>query len=75
MSHRPLSVGNLILLSAFGRSVVRPNTAKIGIIIAGPYEKNYTCAKTGLYVKYYTYDVIMGEELLKDIPEDFIYRM
>lgn len=75
MGNRPLRVGNLIILSAFGKSVMKPNNAKVGIVISGPYEKNYMCAKTGLYVKYFTYDVILGEELLKDIPEDFIYRM
>ena len=75
MQHDPLKIGNLIILSAFGRAVVKPNTAKIGIVVSGPYENNYMCAKTGLYVKYLTYDVILGQELLKDIPEDFVYRM
>jgi len=72
---KSLHIGDLIILSAFGRAVMKPNTAKVGIIISGPREKNYMCAKTGMYVKYCTYDVILGDELLKDIPEDFIYRM
>ncbi len=75
MPHSPLGVGNLIILSAFGKAVIKPNEARIGIVISGPFEKTYMCAKTGLYHKYLTYDVILGQELLKDIPEDFIYRM
>jgi hypothetical protein len=55
--------------------VVRPNKAKLAIVVAGPYEKDYICAKTGMYTKYFSYDVMLGTELLKDIPEDFIERM
>ncbi len=75
MSHSLLNVGDLVILSAFGRAVVKPNTAKVGMIVAGPYEKDYICAKTGLYTKYFSYDVMLGTELLKEVPEDFILRM
>ena len=64
-----------MILSAFGRAVIRPNKSKVGIITGGPYEKDYICAKTGMYAKYYSYDVILGLELLRDVPEDFILRM
>ena len=70
-----LNVGDLVILSAFGRAVVKPNNAKLGIIIAGPYEKDYICAKSGMYTKYFSYDVMLGSELLKEVPEDFIQRM
>ena len=75
MSNNSLRVGELVILSAFGRAVIRPNKAKLAIIVAGPYEKDYICAKTGMYTKYFSYDVMLGIELLKDIPEDFIERM
>lgn len=75
MPHSLLNVGDLVILSAFGRAVVRPNKSKVGIITAGPCEKEYICAKTGMYTKYYSYDVILGSELLRDVPEDFILRM
>ena len=75
MQHELLSVGSLIILSAFGRAVMKPNTAKVGIVVSGPHEQTYMCAKTGMYVKYFTYDVILGEELLRDIPDDFVIRM
>ena len=75
MPHNLLSVGDLVILSAFGRAVVRPNKAKLGIIVSGPHEKDYICAKTGMYTKYFSYDIMLGTELLKEVPEDFILRM
>ena len=70
-----LHVGDLVILSAFGRSVIKPNPSKIGMIIGGPYEKTYICTKSGLYMKYLSYDIMLGEELLKEVPEDFVHRM
>ena len=75
MQSSVLAVGDLVLLSAFGLSVIRPNPAKLGVVIGGPYEKTYICAKSGLYTKYFSYDVMLGEELLKEVPEDFVQRM
>ena len=75
MANSLLGVGDLVILSAFGRAVIRPNKSKIAIIVAGPYEKDYICAKTGMYTKYFSYDVMLGIELLKEVPEDFIERM
>ncbi len=75
MSTKPLKKGDLVELSAFGRSVVKPNPAKVGMIVGGPYEKNYICAKSGLYTKYLSYDLMLGNELLKEVPEDFVLRM
>ena len=75
MANSLLVVGDLVILSAFGRAVIKPNKSKIAIIIAGPYEQDYICAKTGMYTKYFSYDVMLGSELLKEVPEDFIQRM
>ena len=74
MPNELYKVGDLIYLSAFGRAVIKPNKSKLGLVVSGPNEKNYICAKTGMYTKYYSYDVMLGEELLKEIPEDFIVR-
>jgi hypothetical protein len=68
-------VGDLVLLSIFGRSVIRPNQAKVGIIVAGPFGKIYDCDKSAATVKYSTYDIMLGDELITDIPEDFVVRM
>ncbi len=75
MLHSPLNVGDLVILSGFGRAVIKPNPSRVGLIVGGPYEKNYICAKSGLYTKYLSYDVMLGTELLKEVPEDFIMRM
>ena len=75
MEGSPLAIGDLVLLSRFGLSVVKPNPAKLGVVIGGPYKKTYICAKSGLYTKYLSYDVMLGQELLKEVPEDFVLRM
>lgn len=75
MSNDTYNVGDLIYLSAFGRAVINPNQSRLGLVVSGPYEKNYICAKTGMYTKYHSYDIMLGKELLKEVPEDFIARM
>ena len=75
MSNEVLHIGDLVILSRFGLSVVSPNPAKVGMIVNGPLERNFICAKTGRYIKYYSYDIMLGLELLKEVPEDFIMRM
>tara|TARA_Y100001970_G_C14255091_1_gene874704 strand:- start:3798 stop:4097 length:300 start_codon:yes stop_codon:yes gene_type:complete len=70
-----LKVGDLVFISAFGRSVLKPNPAKVGIIIAGPYDRMYQCLKTKNFIKYLTYDIMFGNELLTDVPDDFVKRM
>ena len=62
-------------MSAFGLTIIKPNPAKLGIIIAGPFDRTYKCLKSDTYIKYLTYDVMFGKELLTDIPDDFIERM
>ena len=75
MSSRPFEVGSLVVLSAFGRTVVIPNPAKIGIVIDGPCDYIYECDNSDTTIKYSTYDVMFGVELLTDIPEEFLKRM
>ena len=75
MENNRFKVGDLVLLSIFGRSVIRPNQAKVGIIVAGPFGKIYDCDKSAATVKYSTYDIMLGDELITDIPEDFVERM
>ena len=75
MEKNKFKVGDLVLLSIFGRSVIRPNQAKVGIIVAGPFGKIYQCDKSAATVKYSTYDIMLGNQLITDIPEDFVERM
>ena len=68
-------IGDLVFVSRFGQSVLRPNPAKVGIIVSGPYDCMYQCVKSDAHIQYSTYDVMFGEELLNDMPEDFLERM
>jgi len=64
-----------VVLSSFGKAVVVPNPAKVGIIIAGPEDHIYECTNSDTTIKYSTYQIMFGLELLTDIPEDFLKRM
>ena len=64
-----------MVLSSFGKAVVVPNPAKVGIIIAGPEDHIYECTNSDTTIKYSTYQIMFGLELLTDIPEDFMKRM
>ena len=75
MPTRKFLVGDLVILSSFGRTVVVPNPAKIGIIVSGPEDHIYECTNSDATIKYCTYDIMFGRELLADIPEDFLKRM
>ena len=75
MESRRFQVGNLVVLSAFGRTVIIPNPARIGIVVNGPTDHIYECNSSATTIKYCTYDVMFGSELLTDIPEEFLRRM
>ena len=75
MSNKKFKIGDLVILSSFGLTVINPNKAKLGIIVTGPADRMYKCLKTQTYIKYATYDVMFGKELLTDIPDDFLQRM
>ena len=75
MSNEPFGIGDLVLLSAFGRTVIIPNPARVGIVIAGPSDFIYECAHSAATIKYCTYDVMFGNELLTEVPEEFLKRM
>ena len=75
MSNESFKIGDLVLLSKFGLTVIRPNEAKVGVVISGPTFQMYKCLKSDAYVKYSTYDAMFGKELLTDVPEEFLERM
>ena len=75
MLSKKFKIGDLVFVSRFGKSVLKPNPAKVGIIIAGPHYCMYQCVKSDAHIKYSTYDVMFGGELLNDMPEDFLERM
>ena len=68
-------IGDLVILSKFGRMVIVPNPAKIGIVLTGPEHHLYECTNSDTTIKYCTFDVMFGPELLTNVPEDFLMRM
>ena len=70
-------IGDLVLLNDFGRLVMDDSRIRPGLIVEGPYnmiyaftfqvfeddEQDYT---------FWSYDILIGGELINTIPEDFI---
>tara|TARA_R100000734_G_C3278689_1_gene72845 strand:- start:350 stop:592 length:243 start_codon:yes stop_codon:yes gene_type:complete len=66
--------GNLIILNSFGLLLRDDgNQAKIGIVISGP--RNYMHSQEVLELFYWVYDVMIGNQLITDVPQEFIDRM
>ena len=66
--------GDLVLLSDFGRLISGEMEYNVGMVLEGPYDLSI---KTGKKVTtyYIAYDVLVGDELIKRIPVDFLKRM
>ena len=75
MDSEKFKVGDLVVLNAFGRTVIVPNPARVGVVVTGPQHHIYECTSSHTTIKYCTYEVMFGSELLTDIPEDFLKRM
>tara|TARA_R110000824_G_scaffold153019_3_gene324493 strand:+ start:295 stop:582 length:288 start_codon:yes stop_codon:yes gene_type:complete len=67
-------VGDLVELSDFGRTIAGDWIIKYGIIIKGPYSMGLP-SDGGPRGFYTAYDIMLGEELIKRIPSEFILRM
>ena len=66
--------GNLIILNSFGLLLRdEGNTAKVGVIISQP--RNYIHHKESFELYYWVYDVMIGDQLINDVPQEFIDRM
>ena len=66
--------GDLINLNAFGTILlVEHNIARVGIIMSGP--RNFHYVDQGKDVMYWVYDVFVGNELVTDVPQDFMAKV
>jgi len=66
--------GDLVALNAFGRILcVDTNAAKVGVIMS--YPRNYYMSNDGDHLMYWVYDVFVGNELITDVPQDFMARL
>lgn len=73
MAHK-FKAGDLVELSDFGKMIAGDWKVKYGIIIRGPYSVGLPGG--GMPEGFYTaYDVMLGDELIKRIPSEFILRM
>ncbi len=66
--------GNLIILNSFGLLLRdEGNVVKIGIIISPP--RDYMHCEETMELFYWVYDVMIGDQLIIDVPQEFIDRM
>jgi hypothetical protein len=67
-------VGDLVELTDFGKVMAGDWEIKYGIIVRGPYSMGLP--GSGMPEGFYTaYDVMLGDELIKRIPTQFILRI
>jgi len=67
-------IGDLVELSDFGKVMAGDWEIKYGIIVRGPYSMGLP--GSGEPEGFYTaYDIMLGDELIKRIPTQFILRM
>ena len=66
--------GELVRLSDFGKLISGDKFCEFGIIISEPYDLLTPIgAETTTY--YEAYDVLVGSEVMKGVPTEFLYRM
>tara|TARA_R110000851_G_scaffold114389_2_gene239669 strand:+ start:1372 stop:1620 length:249 start_codon:yes stop_codon:yes gene_type:complete len=66
--------GDLVELTAFGRILcVDTDSGGIGIIMSDA--RNFCLREDGEVVMYWVYDVFVGNELIIDIPQNFMVRL
>jgi len=67
------SKGDLVTLNVFGHILLSPeNKARIGIVMS--YPRNYYKASADQELIYWVYDVV-GNELIIDVPQEFLIRI
>jgi len=66
--------GDLIVLNTFGL-ILRDehNQVKIGVVISPP--RNYINKREDYELYYWVYDIMIGDQLIIDVPQEFIDRM
>ena len=66
--------GDLVVLTAFGRILcVEQNNASVGVIMSEP--RSYCLREDGQVMMYWVYDVFVGNELIIDIPQNFMIKV
>ncbi len=66
--------GDLVTLNVFGHILLSPdNKARIGIVMSLP--RNYYKANADQELIYWVYDIVVGNELIIDVPQEFLIRI
>ena len=66
--------GELVKLSDFGKLISGDRLSGYGIIISEPYDL-LTPLGSETTTYYEAYDLLVGDEVMKGVPTQFIYRM
>ncbi len=70
-------LGDLVILNEFGQLVLENKLANIGLIISGPRNLTYPLfysADEDPFC-YWAYDIMIADQLLTDVPQEFLLRM
>ena len=66
--------GELVRLSDFGKLIHGDRLCSVGIVLSEPYDLLTPLAAE--QTSYYeAYDLLVGDEVIKGIPTEFLYRM
>jgi len=70
--------GAIVLLNKFGKIMLAPSyptLITIGVIITDGYDIFYPDKHSESPTRYWGYDVLFGDQLVKMVPEDFIGKV
>ena len=73
--HPKFKIGDLILLNDFGL-LIYDDGPKIGLVVTDAYA--YVMPEQSdeiIHLEYWTYDIMIGGELIKMMPEEFLRRI
>ena len=74
-SHPKFKVGDLIILNDFGL-LIYDDGPKLGLVMTDAYA--YIMPRESeeiIHLEYWTYDIMIGGELIKMMPEEFLKRI
>jgi len=68
------NIGDLVILNEFGRLVLDSKKNPIGLIVSGPRYLTYPLYNSPEeeILSYWSYDLIVGDELLTNVPQEFL---
>ena len=67
------------MLNDFGRLVFQTDEQCVGLVVAGPFQLVYSFTfpidSDDEEYEFWSYDVMIGDELITDVPQEFLMRM